>query len=247
MNTIPELKGKTKYTNAEILAFHDSVLNYVNAATAPVLSCTPEIFEAYTKTVEALRTLVIRDTKSQQTEEVATGDDKRDADIVTLYGLVETYAGSPIEVMEAAGKPVLEAIRLYRNTAYSALAAETVEVKGLLKILKREDLQTHIAGIQHLGTLIADLEENNNYVENAMTERNAEETYKAMKKEKRAAAYNAYNVIALRANASMVLLPSDALSTFVTEVSNTIKRTEDVYNKRIGVKRANEEKEDSQE
>ena len=242
MTTIGELKGKARYTTAEILAFYSSSLEFANKATAAALSCTPELLATLTVAVQALQELVHRDSKSQQTDLIANYDGLRDADITTTYALIEAYAYSPIAAMAELGKPLQEATRLYRTTAKSALAAETVEVKGLLEILKRDDLQDAINAIANLPELIADMELNNNLVEQTMNDRNAVKVDKALNDEKRAAADAAYNAIILRANASVVLLPSDAIDTFVTEINNLIKRTEDVYNQRMGKKHAKEDK-----
>ena len=234
LTTIKVMNFETRYNTKEILAFHDAVLNYANVATAAALSCTDEIMAAYTAAVAALQKLVHQDTKSQYTALISEYDAKRDNALKTIFTLIDAYAMSPVYTMADAGKPIKEAIRLYRNAARSALASETVEVKGLLEVLAAEELQEAIADVQHLDILIVELKAINDTVEKYMADRSSQEVTKAMNEEKRAAAAAAYNAIVVRANASVVLLPSEAVNTFVTEVNNTIDRTLDVYNQRMG-------------
>ena len=234
LKTIKVMNFDTKYNTKEILAFHDAVLDYANVATAAALSCTDEIMAAYTAAVDALQKLVHQDAKSQYTAQINKCDEDRDVALSTIFSLLDAYAQSPVYSMANAGKPIKEATRLYRNASRSALASETVEVKGLLSVFAAEELKDAIAEVQHLDDLILELKATNDAVEQYMADRSSEEVVKALNEEKRTAAAMAYEAIVIRANASVVLLPSDAVNTFVTEVNNTIDRTFEVYNQRMG-------------
>lgn len=234
LKTINEMNFKIRYNTQEILAFHDAILVSANIATPAVLSCTPEIFENYAKTVSDLQGLVHNDYKSQYTSLISDEDEVRDDCLTTVYALIDAYANSPIAEMAEAGEMLRQALRFYRNATRSALAAETVEIKGLLEVLSADNMKNAIATISHLDTLIADLETSNNKIESLMNLRSSEEKIKALNNDKRYAAQIAYNAIVLRANASVVLLPSEALNTFVTEANNIINRTKQVYSQRMG-------------
>ncbi len=236
-----ELRFKTRYTNVEILAFHHAVLRYANTATALALNCPAHLIEAYSQAISELQGLIHHDKKSQYSELIALEASKRTNILSTIFTLIEAYTMSPMPEMNEAGAVLKEATRLYRKTPQSALAAGTVEIKGLLKLLERDDLQTSIDHIAHLRMLIEHLRTSNTHVEEAMRARSAEEKQKSLGLEKRAAAYTYYQDIMQRAQASMFVAPSEAVANFATEVNNTIARTENVYKQRMGVKNAQEE------
>lgn len=237
--------GLGKLNNAEHVNFHAQVMNFVDLATPTAISLTPEQRLAYLDIQEREQDVVKRQQASAITPQLETIDHERDQLVAFLLTTIDNAAKSPVATQKEAYAQLKPVVKPYTGIGSHANAQETAEIIGLLRDLSAEPLGKHLGALA-LSPVIEALESSNLSYQQLDAQRTAQIPSKADTDKIRQEADAAYQQIVDLANATLLLKPSDAVSTFVQNINNLIKHTQDAYNLRMGVAEANKEKKQKQ-
>lgn len=256
----------TIFNNAEYLAFMNSVLNLlpapseddegdhpviesldedVRAEGSPALGLSAEFLGTYEKEVLALADVVDESRISQETEEAAVHETNRDNLVLYITTRISRAGTLPLEAERDAGKFLYKVIKPYIGISRLPVAQETAKIQGLLLDLRKEENATYVTTLG-LDAYLAELEkENNAYI--ALTSRRTQ-SRAAGKKESgsvlRARIDEYYDDLVTLAQSYSVAVPSEAATSFVSNLNQLISETVTAYNQRGKKSTGRKKKED---
>ena len=232
--------GKDKLNNAEHSEFHADVRKYLTAATPVAFNCTDAEVAEYAQAQKAEEELIGRQSANILTADIEAADEDRDGLISYLFSLIDTAAKCPMPAQKKAAQELQTVIKPFRGVGRIALAQESTEVRSL--IARLQEMPEQVAALVGLSDTAAALELANNKVVDLMSSRTGSEEAKAEALAKRALTDDCYEYIVQRIDATLILHPTPEVQLLVSEINNLIIRTQNVYNTRMGVKHANDEK-----
>lgn len=235
--------GKDKLNNAEHSEFHAWIHKYLKEATPEVFNCTEAELTEYAADQKAEEELIGRQSASLLTADVQESDEERDLLHSYIVSLTDTAAKCPMPAQKKAGQELQTIIKPFRGIGRIALAQESTEIRSLIEKLRAMPTQT--AAIAGMDDAIDALETANNKVADLMSSRTGSAEAKAEALAKRATTDSSYDYIMQRIDATIVLHDTPEVQKLKTEINNLILRTQNMYNTRIGVKHANEDKDET--
>ena len=239
--------GKEKLNNAEHLGFHIYVQKYLGELSAAVYNCSEGDLEAYLAAQDAEREIIGRQTASILSPEITKSDAKRDKLLGYVFSLVDAGAKSPQAEQKRAAQELKLLLRPFRGISEKSLSEENALVRSMLSHLSEPKFTPLIATLHGLREGLTELEATNNKVFELMNLRTGNKPSRAESRKLRTDTDKCYSYIIQRFNATVVLNPNDELLHVMTSINNLIERTQELYNLRIGIKRANDRKKKIQE
>lgn len=212
----------------------------------PALGITGEEQDALKADLDLLTDLVSQSRISDETASMQDLDKRRGDLVVYLTTTISQARKSPIATQGAIAQSLYNVIKPYIGIARLANQQETAQIQGLLTDLAKEANATNIAALGLTEVVDALREANDEYAR--LTSQRTSAKAAAMKEDSatvRARLDERYDDITTMAFVQSVANPSDEATLFVNEMNALIAETTALYNQRMGVARANKEKEET--
>lgn len=212
----------------------------------PALGITGEEKDALKEDMDLLTDLVSQSRISDETAAMQDLDKRRGDFVVYLTTTISQARKSPIATQSAIAQSLYNVIKPYIGISRLANQQETAQIQGLLTDLAKETNAANIASLG-LADVVEALREANDEYARLTSQRTS--TKAATSKEDsatvRARLDDRYDDITTMAFVQSVANPSEEATLFINEMNALIAETTALYNQRMGVARANKEKDEA--
>lgn len=212
----------------------------------PTLGITGEEQEAFKADLDLLTDLVSQSRISDETASMQDLDKRRGDLVVYLTATISQARKNPIESQSMPARSLYNVIKPYIGIARLANQQETALIDGLLTDLAKETNATNITALGLTAVVDALREANAEYAR--LTSQRTSAKAAAIKDDSasvRARLDEQYDDMTTMAFVQSVANPSDEASLFISELNALIAETTALYNQRMGMARANKEKEEA--
>lgn len=217
--------GMSQMTIGSCSDFHSKVLGFITTATDAALHIENKVLD-YTTAVETLASIVNRQRAFVATIDLKDTDKTRDNASGVISNVTNAYLTSTVEATSKAARLLSPQLSPYKGIRNHEYTKQTAEVKGMLALL---DLPENKAAIAALG-LTAEVEAlrtANVAFEEAFLSKTTEMGGRMMQSDVKsadtvAAANTLYSEIIQTVNAYAIVQPSDAITTFITNINGLV-------------------------
>lgn len=206
--------------------FHSIVCRFIDTATPAALHI--EALEpAYKSAAATLSSIVNRQAAFVATKEMKAADARRDSAAGTISSVVNAYLTTPVDEKRAAANLLSPKLAAYKGIRKHEYSKETAEIKGMLGVLRAEG---NAAAVTLLGldAEVEALSEANDLFEAAFLDKGKEESERMDVSDLKSEdvvnnANSLYGQIVQIVNAYAIVRPTEAITTFITDLNGIIK------------------------
>lgn len=217
--------GMSQMTIGSCSDFHSKVLGFITAATDAALHIENKVPD-YTTAVETLASIVNRQRSFVATIDLKNADKTRDNAAGVISNVTNAYLTSTVEATGKAAHLLSPQLSPYKGIRNHEYTKQTAEVKGMLALLDQPENKEAVAALG-LTAEVESLRAANIAFENAFlskaTEMSGRMVQSGVKSADAVAAANTlYSEIIQTVNAYAIVQPSDAITTFITNINGLV-------------------------
>lgn len=236
METITRIKdiSLSKLNNAEFTYFAGQVINFINTGTAAALHIEESTFQSFTANQQRLVELVDQSHVADETALIAETDKQEDDLLSYLFTTFKNGCSHPIESKRNAAQALYNVTKPYFGVQSKPQRQEVQIVEGMLTDLEKEANAAHMATLG-LDAEMTTLKELNTRYKTLLEERASSQAANPVEAAKpiRETMYAQYEEMTTLAWAFSVSSPSDALTSFITNLNKLVDDTNTAYNQRM--------------
>lgn len=217
--------GMSQMTIGSCSDFHSKVLGFITAATPAALH-VENLAADYTKATEALASIVNRQRAFVATANLKSFDKMRDSASGVICNVTGAYLTSPVKEKSEAAHILYPKMSPYLGIRNHEYTKQTAEVKGMLAMLDEPENKAAIATLG-LTAEVEALGAANAAFEAAFLGKASEMSDRMVQSDMKSAdlvadANTLYGNIIQTVNAYAIVQPSDAITTFITNVNGLV-------------------------
>lgn len=217
--------GMSKMTIGSCSDFHNKVLGFITTATPAALHIE-NLTAGYTTSVETLASVVNRQRAFVATVDLKDTDKIRDNASGVISSVTNAYLTSTVEATSKAAHLLYPQLSPYRGIRNHEYTKQTAEVKGMLAMLDQTENKAAIAALG-LTAEVESLRAANIAFENAFLSKTTEMSDRMTQSDVKSAdaveaANTLYGEIIQTVNAYAIVQPSDAITTFITNINGLV-------------------------
>lgn len=217
--------GMSKMTIGSCSDFHSKVLGFITTATGAALHIENKV-PTYTAAVETLASIVNRQRAFVATIDLKDTDKTRDNASGVISNVTNAYLTSTVEATSKAARLLAPQLSPYRGIRNHEYTKQTAEVKGMLTLLDQPENKAAIAALG-LTAEVESLRTANTAFENAFLDKTTEMGSRMTQSDVKSAdaveaANTLYGEIIQTVNAYAIVQPSDAITTFITNINGLV-------------------------